>query len=60
MTNSEGVAEVGTSTLPDDSDVTFGVFVAGKWTYDMVKKDVEGDGLAGDWWVLLFLCCGKR
>lgn len=33
--------------VAEEQDVTFGVFVAGKWTYDMVKKDVEGDGLDG-------------
>ena len=38
------------------ADVTFGIFVASKWSHNMVKKDVEGEGLLGDrsvWWFVL-------
>lgn len=49
QTNVKGESKsktVDSNGVDDDHDVTFGVFIAGKWTYDMVKKDMEGDGLA--------------
>ena len=46
--DSSGAAASAEVPSPADLDVTFGVFVAGKWTHDMVKRDVQGDGLAGD------------
>ena len=49
-----------------DEDITFGVFVPAKWTYDMVKKDMMGDGLDGSRSVgpsiggaLLFCACDR-